>query len=205
MPNRRVAFLLVLSTWVAAAPLGATVAFSNLVGNCCGGYLIGGTPGPETFAAAFTPGANFLMTEAEVEVFSDVGFGDGFFNISLDADGGNFPAGLIGMLGVDLHAPLFGGIVTASGPAEQLKAGVQYWLVLSPFDNNSWVGWEMGGSSYVPSNSLAAPGTWFPFGTSTNVQFQIESTPEPASWALAAAALMLILIVRIGCVRSNQH
>src|SRR5580692_9196631 len=101
---KRLVFLLVLSTLFAAAPLGATVAFSNLVGNCCGGYLVGGTTGPETLAAAFTPGANFLMTDAEIEVFSEVGLGDGFFNVSLYADGGSSPAGLIGMLGVDLHA-----------------------------------------------------------------------------------------------------
>jgi hypothetical protein len=201
---RRFVFLVVFGILVAAAPLGATVAFSNMVGNCCGGYLVGGTTGPETLAAAFTPAANFLMTDAQVEIFSDIGIGDPFFNISLYGDGGSSPAGLIGMFGVDLDAPPFGGIVTASGTAEQLKAGVQYWLVLSPFDNNSWVGWEMGGSSYSPFNSLASPGTWFPVAVPANVQFQIDSTPEPACWTLAAFALMSIVIARIVVVRSNQ-
>ncbi|MGD1068779.1 MAG: choice-of-anchor R domain-containing protein [Bryobacteraceae bacterium] len=187
---------LVIGTWTAATPLAAgTIIFSNLVGNCCGGYLVGGSPaegGPETLAVAFTPGGNYLMTDAQVEVSSSQG--DPSFNVSLYADAGTSPAGLIATFGADLAAPELGGIVIASGATAPLTAGVQYWLVLSPFDGNSYVDWEEGGSSLVPSNSLIPPGTWSPFVDPRGVQLQIDgaAVPEPASWTSATIALALI-------------
>jgi hypothetical protein len=157
----RRSILLVACACAAVAPLNATtIIFSNLVGNCCGGYAVAGAAtagGAVTLAAAFTPGANYLMTDAQVGVFASAAFGDPFFNISLYSDGGTNPAGLIATLGVDLQATSLGSAVTASGATAPLAAGVQYWVVLSPFDSDSFLGWEFGGSSDFPRTLSPCP------------------------------------------------
>jgi hypothetical protein len=209
MPINRLLCLLILSILVTGAPLGAAVIFSNLAGNCCGGYAVYGSQAPggyDAVAAAFTPGASFLMTDAQVEVFNPFPSGpyDPFFNISLYSDGGNFPENLIGMFGVDITAPTSGGLVTASGTPEQLQAGVRYWLVLTAFDANTAVGWEMGGNSFVPFTGTATLGTWPRFPSSADIQFQIDSAAEPASLSLVAVALTLAVIARAVGARSSR-
>jgi hypothetical protein len=179
-----------------ATPVNAAVVFSNIVGNCCGGFGVeGANYGTASLGASFTPTGNYLMTDAQVMVFQVFGNGgDPFFNISLFTDASGLPGISIATLGVGLVAPNGGGIVTASGATSALAAGTTYWLVLTPFDASTQVGWEMGGSPLAPlafSTSSTGAGGWSALGLN-DAQFQIDGTavPEPSSlWLLASGVL----------------
>src|SRR5208282_1736017 len=107
-----------------ATPLKAGTIFSNIVGNCCGGDAVNGTNfSSVSVAEAFTPAANYVMTDVQVVVFQGVGSGgDPFFDVSLFSDVGGLPGSLIAAIGTDLTAPAGGGIVTASGPMPVLAS-----------------------------------------------------------------------------------
>jgi PEP-CTERM motif len=189
----------------SATPVIAAVVFSNVVGNCCGGFGVeGANYGTVSLGASFTPAGNYLMTDAQVMVFQTIGTGgDPYFNVSLFSDAGGVPGASIATLGVGLTASVGGGIVIASGAMPNLSAGTTYWLVLTPYDNATQVGWEMGGSPLVPladTTSSTGAGGWLGLGPN-DAQFQIDGTavPEPSSLLLlASGALAAIGAARRG-------
>src|SRR5450755_895033 len=92
----------------STTPSNASVVFSSLVGNCCGGYGVDGANyGSNSVGAAFTPTANYLMTDSQVMMFQGLGFGgDPDFNVSLFSEAGGLPGTSIATLGVGLVAPV---------------------------------------------------------------------------------------------------
>jgi len=170
----------------------ADVIFSNIVGNCCGGYLVGGSEfGTESLGAEFTPTQNTEFLDAQVVVFSDQGLGDPRFNMYLFSDANGLPGTSLANLGT-LTAPIGGGILTATGPQVPLNAGTAYWLVLTPNNDQTWVGWEEGGSSNVSVGFSTDPngdGGWRHLGPQA-LQFQIDGVPEPGSIVLLGSAML---------------
>ena len=196
--GRRVSLTLLMigAVFRLASPLEAGVVFTNIAGNCCGGEgITGANYGRGLAAEAFDPAESFVMSDAMVEVFQVEGFGgDPYFNLSLYSNAGGVPGTLITTMGTGLTAPVGGGLVKAGGPLTQLTAGAEYWLVLSPFDNATEVGWEGGGVQPALVAVLGAD-SWANFGGSTsNLQFQIDAVPEPASSGLVAASLIWIAL-----------
>jgi hypothetical protein len=196
--------LLLVSGLVSLSiPSRADVIFTNLIGPCCGGDAITGANfGAVSLATAFTPSVSDFLADARVVMFQVAGFGgDPHFNISLFSDAGGAPGSLIEQFGTDLTAPATpGGIVTAnSGLNPKLLANTQYWLVLTPFDSSTEIGWEQGGSRPVPTDFTASPvglGGWTPVGgANPNLQFEVDGTvPEPASLLLLVTGLGLIVV-----------
>lgn len=186
-----VSIALYLSTFAALGH--ADVVFSNIVGNCCGGYLVGGSDwGTESLGAQFTPAKDTLFQDAQVVVFSDVGLGDPYFNMYLFSDVNGLPGTPMATLGTQLTAPYGGGILTATGPQLPLNAGTSYWLVLTPYDHATWVGWEEGGSSNVPVAFSTDPngnGAWTHLAPQA-LQFQIDGIPEPSSMVLMGSGVV---------------
>ena len=81
--------------------------------------------------------------------------------------------------------------MVASGANPSLTAGSEYWLVLSPFDSTTEIGWEGGGSGSTPeATPFSGTNEWVNVGPYT-LQFQIDgpTVPEPASWILLGSAL----------------
>jgi len=200
-------------------PMQADIIFSNIVcAVCSGGMGLTGADiplihggGPDSLAAAFTPSDNFRMTDAQVEVFNDGPFyGDPYFNLSLFSDASGLPGSLLARLGTNLTPPPyvlpdpFYGLATAElepGQRPKLDAGTQYWLVMTPGDSTTWIGWEVGANQAVPfaaATSASGQDGWFPRGPETisNVQFRIDGrrmgppVPEPESLALLATVLL---------------
>jgi hypothetical protein len=184
-----------------------TIILSNLVGNCCGGYQISGSSigASESLAEAFTPASSEQLSNVEVEVFPVVGFGgDPFFDVSLFSNASGLPGSLIATLGTDLTAPSGGGLVTVSDLVP-LTGGQEYWVVLSPYDGTTDVGWEQGGSASLPyafTPSATGTGGWSSAGTPQPLQLQVDAStvPEPGGFTLVfsgIAALTLLLNRRI--------
>jgi hypothetical protein len=79
-----------------------------------------------------------------------------------------------------------------------LAAGAQYWLVLTPFDALTGIGWESGSSQTVPgatSRSSTGQGGWVPWGAPLDVQFQIDGValPEPGTLTLFTTGIVGLL------------
>jgi len=179
------------------SPLKASIIFSNLVGNVSGGQGVQGSDfsAQGSVAEAFVPTADFAMTDAEIEVFQDQGFGgDPLFNVSLYSNAGGKPGSLLASFGTALAAPVLGGTVVASSPQLFLTSGTEYWLVLTPFDAGTNIGWEADGSQSVPL-ALGDPtgNSWSADGTSV-LQFQIDGSPvpEPTTWIPFTSGLALL-------------
>ena len=198
-----IALAVIATLFTSTTPMNAAVVFSNVVGNCCGGFGVEGSNyGTAALGASFTSAGNYLMTDAQVMVFQTLGNGgDPNFNVSLFSDPGGLPGSWIAALGVGLVAPNGGGIVTASGATPMLAMGTTYWLVLTPFDASTQIGWEMGGSPLVrlaTSTSSTGSGGWSALGLN-DAQFQIDGTavPEPSSLLLMVSGALGV----IGAVR----
>ena len=131
---------------VLSTPLHADVVFTNLTGSCCGGLAVAGSNfGSVSLATAFTPSVSGSLADAQIVVFQVLGFGgDPHFNVSLFSDLAGAPGTLIEQFGTDLTAPAtpLGGIVPAQSSFNpELLAGTQYWLVLTPVDSFTEIGW----------------------------------------------------------------
>jgi hypothetical protein len=199
---------------VAAATAHADVVFSNVTSTSdvnnstavCGSKA---PPCPNPVgglidAEAFTPSADFTMTDAQVLVIVAVGAGgDSDFNVFLYSNASGVPGSLIEQIGFDVAATTTfpGSMITANSIATPitLTSGTEYWLVLGPADSDSFVGWENGGSPSVPFAYSGDGGT--SWGTDTAAdQFEIDGTPvtasvpEPSSlFLLTTVGLLLFL------------
>jgi len=146
----------VVSTAAAATggapppPKGAVTIFSNFDSgdtkyNCCAGFVVAGPvgsgfPGELWIAAAFTPDSDRIVTEIDVAA-SYNGSGKNKMLLSLYSDDGGLPGAVIGSWGVhDLPAYQTCCAVTVKKGKNRLdvsvKAGKQYWVVLSNQPNN---------------------------------------------------------------------
>jgi len=208
-PVTLLAFLTVVGLAGPATPMRAdTIILSNVVGNCCGGDQVSGPGvlgGSESLAEAFVPPSNVQLSNVEVEVFPTLGFGgDPYFDLSLFSNASGIPGSLLDTLGSDLKAPSGGGLVTVLGSVP-LNAGQEYWIVLTPFDSTSDVGWEQGGSENLPfaaTTSVTGTSGWISAGSPQPLQLQVDasSVPEPGSFTLAfsgMAGLTLLLTRRM--------
>jgi hypothetical protein len=193
--------LLAIGFALLPAPARAdTVIFDNVVGNCCGGPITQGANEVDGFVASaegFTPSVAATLSSVSVEVLSVLGAGDSNFNILLYSSSGNLPGSPIATLGSDLTATSTGGLVTADGSVA-LAAGVEYWVVLTPYDANSAVAWENGGPTYnVPYSDTSNPSLasgWEGPGDTEDLQMEVTaaspaSTPEPGTLVLVGSGL----------------
>jgi hypothetical protein len=82
-----------------------------------------------------------------------------------------------------------------------LSAGTQYWLVLTPADSGSLLGWADGGTSSDVPEAYSLNGSSYTAFTGS-LQFEIDgtpltSTPEPrAAWLLTAGICAGALMFR---------
>lgn len=205
-------WILAVCLTAAANALSASVIFTNLTGTNGGSEVAlgSGVPitGPQSVAAAFTPTANSIMTQVQLMA---QGAADPHFDLYLYSSTGGAPGSSLETLGTDLSAPsIFPtpasvGAFTGFAPLA-LTAGTQYWLVMTPFTNNSQVAWTTGGSPTVqtdlsPTANGTAPWTPLTLGSATSVQFEIDgtlspSTPEPAMAGLVGAGLGVLWMLR---------
>jgi len=194
--------VLLLAGALAPLTLQADVIFSNLIGTPPTSSLeiSGNIPDPPAgaeAAEAFTPTANFSMTDAEVLY-------DGgnlpLFSLFLYSNNSGEPGSMIEELGSELGGVLVStySLVTANSftPID-LTAGTEYWLVMAPATPFVETGWAGGGSSVVPEASSIALGTTAWTIGSANAEFQIDGTlitPEPSTLPLASVAVLGLLI-----------
>lgn len=169
-----------------SAPLQAAprIIFSNVRGNCCGGVTVAGTAfSAESLAEAFTPAVTDTLTGVRVVVFQVLGFGgDPHFNISLFSDANGVPGSLIEQIGTNVTANSQFSFATAQSILKPiLRAGTQYWLVLTPANSSTEVGWRMGGSpttTLALTNSITGQGGWRVISPQqpADLQFEIDGT-----------------------------
>ena len=195
------------AAWLAAAvsPLGAGVIFSDINSSFSGlSQVLGSNEGGlESLAAAFTPTANSTIDEAQVKVVGP-GRGDPAFDLYLYSNNSGAPGSNLETLGTNLVAPTPVGIVADSAFTPlALTDGTQYWLVMTPFDPNSFVVWYTNGTPAASSAfSLTSTGStpWTSQGN-LGLQFEIDGTstpsvPEPATVGLVTAGLGLAALIR---------
>ena len=224
--NRRLLFSpssLLLVCALCPLALRADVIFDNLTSPIPLGFAvtgsavptpIGGCCQPSASAAeSFTPAAAYSMTEAIVDVAGAVGY-DSDFDLSLFSDNSGLPGTSIETLGTDLHNN-FGEVTVDSFSPISLNSGTTYWLVMTPHDSGSSLGWSFGGSSSAPAaTSNYEATTWNSQGNQT-AQFEIEgtlnapppppvTTPEPSPLPLLAAAGVMLLAFRARLVRRTR-
>lgn len=196
-----------VAVFSAANPLIAGTIFSNLTPNLPG---IESVPGANVFqffslsqAESFTPGFNATMTDVQVSVApGSPGGSDTFFDLSLFSDNAGMPGSSLMTVGTRLATGSIPGIETVTGLSIPLTAGIQYWLVMTPFDANSYVFWNTGGSSGGPSFSSQSSNGSPPWssngsGPSNTTQFEIDGTPaaavpEPGTFAVTQTMLGLV-------------
>lgn len=171
-------------------PSWADVIFSNITGPCCGGQAIDGSDfAPNSAAEQFTPAATYRVTDASVVVVW-TGLGSPLFNVAIYSDATGIPDFPVGETVTNLTAPPpLGGIVTASfGTTFLLPAGDAFWIVLTPADNATRIGWQTGGSISAPAAFTDATdgiGGWTAPGPN-HFQFAINGAaiPETSTWAM---------------------
>jgi len=215
--------VLLLAGALAPLVLQADVVFTNVTNTAdvnngsavCGGTSL--TPCPFVItglidAEAFTPTANFTLTDAQVLVSKTSG-SDPDFNVYLDSNTGGKPGSVIEQIGfgVAATADYPGSLITANSIATPitLTSGTEYWLVLRPADSGSFVGWSDGGSPSVPFAYSPDGGTDWNTATASD-QFQIDgtpitatATPEPSSLPLASLGVLGLLIAARRAVKQR--
>ena len=204
----RILELLAGTVLLCAGSARADVVFSNLAGLNLTFYPVYGSfyHSPLSMAAAFTPGSNYTLTDAEVRVFGFIG---SELDVSIARDSSGLPGSAIEQIGFGLTAPATpaGGLVTAKSIATpiSLNAGTRYWLVLKASLPTSNIGWFAGGTASVPL-AQEVNGTWSAL-TAGTAQFQIDGTaeavPEPAAGLPLGSAIGVLLLAGMKRNRSQ--
>jgi hypothetical protein len=190
----RLLFSTVAALLVSVVSLRAAVVFTNFQSGGAAGCAARTILVPFACAAAFTPSANYIMTDAQVKVQAPAAnFGN--FELDLYSNNAGLPSSSLGRIGT-ATAPTSFGIVTVNSPALSLVSGTEYWLVMGPRDPLTTVFWADGGSP-VPPTALSSNWT----GQSNSSQFQIDGssvgvTPEPTTLGLAAVGMLCFVALR---------
>jgi hypothetical protein len=183
----------------------ASVVFSNVTGSGDVGATVNGGGTPNAVAEAFTPGANYIMTDAQMLVEGN--FGHALtFDVFLESNNAGAPGSVIEQIGFGSVAAALGypgALETANSFATPvtLVSGTEYWLVLTPHQADSDISWVAMGSTSVPEwVSLDGGSTWSLPGTDS-LQFQIDGTPaaavpEPSTFAMFGG-IGIALVYRI--------
>jgi hypothetical protein len=204
----------------AAVTIHADVVFFNVTSTAdvsSGSIVCGGSNGACLFlgglieAEAFTPVADYTMTDAQVLVEAPEAVpGDSDFNVFLYSNSSGVPGSPIEQIGFGLAAAAAYSLITADTIATPitLTSGTEYWLVLKPADSGSFINWGNGGSPSVPFAYSANGGSDWDPGTNTD-QFQIDgapvsaSIPEPSSLLLLATVALPLYLC--GAKLSARH
>jgi len=197
-------------------PAQADVIFSNISGtfsidneapvctspdHFCGFGTVGG--GYKWEAAAFTPLADFTLTNVQVAVRGAECAGgpdappicrNNFYNLALYSDSNGLPGAAIAGSSRAL-APAAPAAQTLNMGPVALSAGTKYWLVMLPGPmggNGTFSYWMGGGPAAVPtafisynaftgqnggSPDLHQPPRWLPGGSTSTLQFEIDGIP----------------------------
>lgn len=196
------------------APARAAVIYSNLTTADFDGSTASGASGfsfcapncgSQDVGAAFTPTSTVTLTDAIVRVF-DAGAGSAnadfdAFLFSSDPANSGAPGTELATLGTDIAAPssYSAAAVTINTSGPLLLAGVQYWLVLEPTNNNSAVSWEFGYTPTAPASNNYDNSGWATPSNANSFQFEVDGNspaPEPASLLLVAPALLGGFLIR---------
>jgi hypothetical protein len=183
----------------------ADVIYNNLGAgdsyNCCQGYAIG-LP-DRTTAFAFTPGANYDLTQIDVGVGWEQEFPPNSMILNLRNDSSGQPGSLIESWMVTNLPPLVGSTntlesVTPSGLV-QLLAETPYWVQIEAADPATLDFWNWNSTGATGPQYSTALGSVFA-GTNTVGALRVLGTtsavPEPGFVVLPAAALLFSLILR---------
>lgn len=193
----RLALAVVFGAIVALAPAQADTIFSNLSNQLTesNGQAICGSGCGETlsYAAAFTPSADYSMNEVQVLTAPSSGSTPDF-NAYLYSNSSSAPGSVLATLANNETALARGSgpnVINLGSPID-LTSGTEYWLVLSPSVSDSLVAWWNGGPSLVPEAVSVNGGSFTAFTDS--LQFEIDgtpltATPEPRlAWLILASA-----------------
>ena len=196
------AFCLPAQADVIFSNITGTFSYSNEASVCttpdlgCPFGTVGG--GYIYQAAAFTPSANFTLTNVQVFVRGAECAPPGvpptcrnnFYNLALYSDSNGLPGAAIAS-GSGAFAPEVPAVQTLNMGPVTLSSGTQYWLVMLPgpmTGNGSFTYWMGGGSTSIPAAFISynaftgqnggspvvhQPPMWLPRGTST-LQFEID-------------------------------
>ena len=210
----RVGFLALIG-FAAISPLRATTIYSNLNPGQTTGVVIenfGGTT--LSYGAAFTPSANYTLTDAKVDVLYLVNSASTFNLFLYSNNASGLPGSSIATLatGVSMGSVLdTPTVVTISGLSIALTSGTQYWLVMAP-DVTSMEGlWVGGGTTPVAPAAVSADGSAFGSAGSPepNPQFEVDGTltptPEPATMGRVLAGLGLAFAARKRASSKTNH
>jgi hypothetical protein len=163
-----------------------------------GGTLLG----QNEVAGAFTPAANFDLTQ--IDVAFDGSFtppGTNGFNLSLNGDSGGVPGVTIeAWTGLTGATNLMGGntysvvesVFPAGGTSVLLLTGQQYWIVASPADSNTFIGWvrNSGTGGIYATNSGDG---WHVNSTiSSALAFDVQGSPVPEPRTLSLLVVGLL-------------
>ena len=170
------------------APVCTTPDQGCPFGTIAGGYIYQ--------AAAFTPHANFTLSNVHVAVRGAECAGvpptciHNAYNLALYSDSNGLPGAVIASSSVAL-APAASAVQTLNMGPLTLSAGTRYWLAMLPESGGTFTYWMGGGSASVPaafisynaftgqnggSGDVHQPAKWLSGGTST-LQFEIDGVP----------------------------
>jgi hypothetical protein len=219
---------LIFFSLVISMAVNADIVYSTLDGSTGnGGFdVCGSDPAPGNFpplpcsqalAEKFTPGGDFILTDATVVVGNQNGTSP-LFNVWVANEAAGSPGPFIEQIGFDVSykgsnvvaTGGTGGEVTADSIASPilLSGGTAYWLVLTPSQANTIVYWDVG--LFAPHPCLwciaithTTDGTegWTTYRDTYVGQMQIDGTPfvptpEPACYVDLTIAVLGIILVR---------